>query len=51
LLPDDRLHWLLTDGVHAALFEWPGESRPDRIVHVAGVTRNVDWSGCRRGEA
>jgi hypothetical protein len=41
LLPDDRLHWLLTDGAHGALLEWPGESRPDRIVQAAGVTRNV----------
>jgi len=41
LLPGDRMHWLLTDGAHAALFEWPGGSRPDRIVQLAGVTRNV----------
>ncbi len=37
----DRLHWLLTDGAHSALFEWPGDSRPDRVVQVASVTRNV----------
>ena len=37
----DSLHWLLTDGADAALFEWPGGRRPDRIVQVAGVTRNV----------
>jgi len=41
LLPDDRMHWLVTDGAHAALSEWPGEIRPDRVVQVAGVTRNV----------
>ena len=41
LLRRDSLHWLLTDGADAALFEWPGDSRPDRIVQVAGVTRNV----------
>ncbi|MEP7182733.1 MAG: BatA domain-containing protein [Betaproteobacteria bacterium] len=41
LLPGDRLHWLLTDGADATLFEWPGESRPERIIQVASVTRNV----------
>jgi hypothetical protein len=41
LLPGDRLHWLLTDGAHSALLEWPGDSRPDRVVQVASVTRNV----------
>ena len=41
LLPGDSLNWLLTDGADAALFEWPGETHPDRIVQVASVTRNV----------
>ena len=41
LLRGERLHWLVTDGAHAALFEWPGDRRPDRIIQVAGVTRNV----------
>jgi hypothetical protein len=41
LLRRDSLHWLLTDGTHSALFEWPGDSPPDRIVRVGGVTRNV----------
>lgn len=41
LLRPDHLHWLVTDGAHAALFEWPEGRRPDRIVQVAGVTRNV----------
>ena len=41
LLRRDSLHWLLTDGAHAALFEWPGDSRPDRVIQVASVTRNV----------
>lgn len=41
LLRRDRLHWLVTDGADAALFEWPGERRPDRIIQVGSVTRNV----------
>ena len=41
LLRNDSLHWLLTDSAHPALFEWPNETRPDRVVQVAGVTRNV----------
>ena len=41
LLRRDSLHWLVTDGAHAALFEWPGGSRPDRIIQVGSVTRNV----------
>jgi hypothetical protein len=41
LLHADSLHWLLTDGAHSAVFAWPGDARPDRIVQVAGVTRNV----------
>ena len=41
LLRRDSLHWLLTDGAHPALLEWPGDRRPDRIIQVAGVTRNV----------
>jgi hypothetical protein len=41
LLHREGLHWLVTDGAHAALFEWPGDRRPDRVIQVAGVTRNV----------
>ena len=41
LLRPDSLHWLVTDGADAALFEWPDGRRPDRIIQVAGVTRNV----------
>jgi hypothetical protein len=41
LLRRDRLHWLLTDGAHAAIFKWPGDMRADRIVQVGSVTRNV----------
>ncbi len=41
LLRSDAAHWLLTDGADAALFEWPGESRPDRVIQVGSVTRNV----------
>ena len=41
LLRRDHLHWLVTDGAHAALFEWPGDTRPNRIIQVASVTRNV----------
>ena len=41
LLRGDSLQWLLTDGADATLLEWPGESRPDRIIQVGSVTRNV----------
>ncbi len=41
LLRRDTLQWLVTDGAHAALSEWPGDRRPDRIIQVASVTRNV----------
>lgn len=41
LLRRENLHWLVTDGAHAALLEWPGDRRPDRIIRIAGVTRNV----------
>ena len=41
LLRSDRLQWLLTDGAHASLLTWPGGRRPDRIVQVGSVTRNV----------
>ncbi len=41
LLRSDSLQWLLTDGADATLFEWPGGIQPDRIIQVAGVTRNV----------
>lgn len=41
LLRRGSLHWLVTDGADPALFEWPGDRRPDRIIQVAGITRNV----------
>ena len=41
LLHSDKLHWLLTDGAHAPLLAWPGGRRPDRIIQVGSVTRNV----------
>ena len=41
LLRPDSLHWLVTDGADAALFEWPDGRRPDRVIQVAEVTRNV----------
>ena len=48
LLASDRLHWLVTDGADGALLRWPDGRRPDRIIQVAGVTRNV---GLRRMSA
>lgn len=41
LLRPDRLHWLVTDGADAALLEWPEGRRADRVIQVAGTTRNV----------
>ena len=41
LLQRNRQHWWVTDGSKAALFDWPGNRRADRIIQVAGVTRNV----------
>ena len=41
LLRSDSQQWLLTDGADATLFAWPGDRRPDRVLQVAGVTRNV----------
>jgi hypothetical protein len=41
LLRTDNLHWMVTDGANAKLFEWPGKRRPDRIVQVGSVTRNA----------
>lgn len=41
LLRGDRLHWLLTDGAHAALLVWPAGRQPDRVIQVATVQRNV----------
>lgn len=41
LLRRDSQHWLVTDGADASLLQWPEGTRPDRIVQVAGVTRNV----------
>ena len=40
-LRGDRLHWLLTDGAHAALLDWPAGQQPDRVIQVATVQRNV----------
>ena len=41
LLRRDSQHWLLTDGADATLLAWADGKRPDRVVQVAGVTRNV----------
>jgi hypothetical protein len=41
LLRPDRLDWLVTDGADAALFSWPKGRRPDRLIQVANVSRNV----------
>lgn len=41
LLRPERLHWLLTDGADARLLAWPDGRRADRVIQVAGVTRNV----------
>ncbi|WP_144290021.1 hypothetical protein [Ideonella sp. A 288] len=41
LLRSDRLHWLLTDGADAALLDWPGGRRPDRVVQVGRVASNI----------
>jgi hypothetical protein len=41
LLRRDGLHWLVTDGAHAELLEWPGGRSPDRVLRVGSVTRNV----------
>ena len=41
LLRPDRLHWLVTDGADAGLLDWPEDRRPDRVIQVAGMTRNV----------
>ena len=41
LLHRNRQHWLVTDGSKAALFDWPGSRRADRVIQVASVTRNV----------
>ena len=41
LLRRDTQQWLLTDGADATLLAWPGGRRPDRVVQVGSVTRNV----------
>jgi hypothetical protein len=41
LLRGDRQHWLITDGAHPTLLDWPGGGQPDRVIQVAAVTRNV----------
>ena len=41
LLGAQRQHWLLSDGAHPALWHWPAGRRPDRIVQVGSLTRNV----------
>ena len=37
LLRGDRQHWLVTDGAHPALLQWPA----DRVLRVGIATRNV----------
>lgn len=41
LLRSDTRHWLLTDGADPTLFDWPAGLRPDRVIQVGSVTRNV----------
>lgn len=41
LLRTDREHWLLTDGAHSALQQWPDGRSADRVVQVGEVTLNV----------
>jgi Aerotolerance regulator N-terminal len=41
LLRSDRRHWLVTDGTEAALLDWPDGARPERVIRVTGITRNV----------
>ena len=41
LLRRDSQQWLLTDGADATVLAWPGDRRPDRVVQVGAVTRNV----------
>lgn len=41
LLRPDREHWLLTDGAHPALQQWPEGRAADRVVQVGRITRNV----------
>jgi hypothetical protein len=41
LVRTNSLHWLVTDGADAEPISWPGNRRPDRIIEVATVTRNV----------
>jgi len=41
LLRREREQWLLTDGVHATARTWPEGNRPDVVIQVASVLRNV----------
>jgi hypothetical protein len=41
LLAGQRQHWLVTDAAHPELIAWPGSRRPDRVIRVGAVTRNV----------
>ncbi len=41
LLNRHRLHWLLTDGADARLFDWPAGRQPDRVIQVGTALPNV----------
>lgn len=41
LLRADRQHWLLTDGVHPAVAQWPIGQAPDRVIQVGTPLDNL----------
>ncbi len=41
LLGRDRQQWLVTDGAHREPLDWLGGLRPDRVIQVGEVSRNV----------
>lgn len=41
LLRVDRLQWLVSDGAHAQVFDWPAGRQPDRVFEVGRSRRNV----------
>jgi hypothetical protein len=51
LLPDDRLHWLLTDGAHARCWNGPARAAPIASSRWTASRATWGWSGYRRGEA
>ena len=48
LLDTGRRHWLLTDGAHPALQQWPAPFGPEHIIQVGAVHRNA---GLQRASA